>query len=68
MARQSLDSIEALEEILGSLRITKEYTSDGNRTTELAILEISGEMSMVPAEYYEIAQTVMPKSMVLDPG
>ena len=67
MTRQSSDSIEALEEILGSLRITKEYALNRNRTIEPAIPEASEEMSTALAEYHETAQTVMPKSMVLDP-
>ena len=35
--RKEAKSIEALEEILGSLRITEEYTSDRNRTIEISI-------------------------------
>ena len=59
--------IEVLEEILGSLRITKEYISDKNRAIELASLK---EMLMAPTPvvYNKTAQVVMPKSIVLDPG
>jgi len=41
MDRQSQETIdiEALEEILESLKITEEYTSDRNRTTESATSE-----------------------------
>ena len=64
MVRQSPDTIEALEEILGSLRITEENTL--NRSTEPATSETSEEMSTVLAEYHKIAQAVISKSMVLD--
>ena len=67
MVRQSPDAIEALEEILGSLRITKENALNGNRTTELATSETSREMSIAPAEYHKTAQAVMLKSIVPDP-
>jgi len=40
------DNIEVLSEVLGSLRITKEYILEGNRTIELAIIEIE-EMLIV---------------------
>ena len=65
MAQQSPDAIEALEEILGSLRITKNNIS--NRSTELGTLEIE-EMSIAPAlaVYNENTQTSTPKSMVPD--
>ena len=66
MARQSLDTIEALEEILGLLRITKKNTS--NRSTEPAISEISGEMLIALAVYNKITQAVMLKSIIPDPG
>ena len=66
MARQSPDAIEALEEILGSLRITKDNVS--NKSTKLATLEISEEMLTAPAVYSKTAQAVMLKSMVLDSG
>jgi len=47
------------------LRITEEYTSNENKTTELALSE---EMStvLIPAVYNGIAQIVIPKSIVLD--
>jgi len=66
MAQQSPDAIEALEEILGSLRITKNSIS--NRSTELGTLETE-EMSIAPAPavYNENTQTSTPKSMVPDP-
>ena len=62
---QRTTDIEILEKILGLLRITEEYISDKNRTTELASSE---EMSIVsiPAVYNEIAQIVVLKSMVSD--
>jgi len=41
-----MTGIEILKEILRLLRITKEYTLDKNRTTELATLE---EMSIASA-------------------
>jgi len=47
MARQSYDSIEALSEVLKSLRITKEYALEENRTTELVILKTE-EMLTAP--------------------
>ena len=64
MAEQSPDTIKALEEILGSLRITEDNMS--NKSTEPAIPEIE-EMSIVPVivVYNENMQT---KSMVPDPG
>ena len=66
MARQSLNTIEVLEEILRSLRITKENIL--NRSTEPAISETSGEMLTALAVYNKTAQAVIPKSMVPDPG
>jgi len=47
------------------LRITKEYTLDKNRTTEIAL----ENMLTVPTleVYNKKMQAVMPKSMVLDP-
>ena len=51
MARQSPDATEALEEILGSLRITRDNMS--NRSTELVIPETSEEISIAPAVYNE---------------
>ena len=64
--RQNQDSIEALEEILGSLRITEDYASDKNRITKIAL----EEKLTVPAlaVHNEIAQVVILKSMVLKPG
>ena len=55
--------IEALEEILGSLRITEEYILDENRTTEPISSE---EMStaLILAVHNKIVQAIMPKSMV----
>jgi len=44
------DSIETLSEVLGLLRIIKEYILKENRTTELATPEIE-EMSIAPAVY-----------------
>jgi len=46
MARQSPDAIEALEEILGSLRITEDNMS--NKSTEPTTLETSEDMSTAP--------------------
>jgi len=55
MARQSQDSIEILSEVLGSLRITKEYTSEENRTIEPVILEIEEILTTpVPIVYNTI--------------
>jgi len=50
---------------LGLLKITKEYTSDGNRTTEPVSSE---EMSIAYtlAVYDETSQAVIPKSIVSD--
>jgi len=64
MAGQSPDAIEALEEILGSLRITKNNVS--NQSTEPAIPEIE-EMSTapVPAVHNENVPT---KNMIPDLG
>ena len=58
--------IEALKEILGLLRITEDYVSDGNKTIKPA----SEEMLTVPisAIYNETVQAVIPKSMILGPG
>jgi len=49
------------------LRITEEYTSDGNRITELSSEE---EMSIVsiPALYNKTTQAIMLKSMALNLG
>ena len=64
MAGQSVDAIEVLEEILGSLRITEDNVS--NRSTKLATPE-TDKMSTapVPAVYNESVPT---KTMVPDPG
>ena len=64
MAEQSIDAIEALEEILGSLRITEDNIL--NRSTKLATLE-TDKMSTAPAPavYNENVPT---KTMVPDPG
>ena len=65
MAEQGQDTIEALEEILGSLRITKDNVS--NRSTELAISETEEMLiAPVPAVYNKNVQTMTPKSMVPD--
>jgi len=58
--------IEALEEILGSLRITEEYISDRNRITEPTLSE---EILTAPtlAVYDKIAQAVILNNMVPDP-
>jgi len=67
MARQSHDSIEALSEVLRSLRITKEYVLEENRTTELVTLEMEKmSTALVPAVYNRMEQAVMPKIMVSD--
>jgi len=49
--RQEAISIETLEEILESLRITKEYVSDKNRNIEL-VLE---DMLTAPAVHNKVA-------------
>ena len=64
---QGTTDIEALKKILESLRITKEYASDKNRTIELVSSEEMLTASTI-AVYNETAQTVIPKSMVLDLG
>jgi len=67
MAEQSPDTIEALEEILGSLKITEDNMS--NRSTEPAILEIEEMLTApVPAIYNKNIQITIPKSMVPDLG
>jgi len=46
------DDIKALLEVLGLLRIIKEYTSEENRTTESAIPEIEKMLTVpVPVVY-----------------
>ena len=63
-AGQSIDAIEALEEILGSLRITKDNVS--NRSTELVTPE-TDRMLTTPA--LAVYNTSIPtKTMVPDPG
>ena len=64
MAGQSLDAIEVLEEILGSLKITEDNVS--NRSTEPATPEIE-EMLIAPviAVYNK---NILTKSMVPDLG
>ena len=66
MDRQSQDSIEVLEKILGSLRITKDYILDRNRTIEIALEDIL--IIPAPVVYNETAQVVILKSMVISPG
>ena len=58
---QKTTRIKVLEEILGSLRITEDYASDGNRTIESA----SKEILTVPTSlvHNKTVQAVMPKSM-----
>ena len=51
MARQSPNATEALEEILGSLRITRDNVS--NRSIELVTPETSEEISTAPIVYNE---------------
>ena len=64
MARQSTDVIEALEEILGLLRITKDNIL--NRSTKPAIPETDKMLiALVPVVYNENIST---KNMVPDPG
>jgi len=64
MAGQNIDAIEALEEILGSLRITKDNVS--NRSTKPAIPE-TDRMSTVPAPAV-YNKSIPTKTMVPDPG
>ena len=64
--RQDVTSIETLENILESLKTTKEDTLEGIRTTEIALSNMSrAQILAVPAE--NIPETVMLKSMVPDP-
>ena len=67
MAEQSPNTIEALEEILGLLRITEDNIS--NRSIEPAIPETE-KMSTAPvlAVYNKNVQITTPKSMVSDLG
>jgi len=64
--RQKATDIEVLKEILESLKITEEYVSDGNKTIELVSKEIL--TAPILAVHNETAQTVIPKSIVPDPG
>ena len=57
--------IEALEEIIRLLRITKKYILDKNKTTELGTLENILTESVLALAALE--QAVMPKSIVPDP-
>ena len=66
IAQQSPDTIEALEEILGSLRITKANIS--NKKTEPVIPETLDAMLKALTVYNETVQIVILKSMVLDLG
>ena len=64
MAGRNKDTIEALEEILGSLRITKDNVS--NRSTEPATPETDRTSTApAPAVYNK---NVPIKTMVPDPG
>ena len=62
---QEITDIEVLEEILELLRITEEYASNENRTTELASLRKISTIS-IPTVHNKAAQAIIPKSMVLD--
>jgi len=64
MAGQNVDTIEALEEILGSLRITKDNIS--NKSTKLVIPE-TDRMSAAPAPVV-YNESIPIKTMVPDPG
>ena len=64
MAGQSLDAIEVLEEILGSLRITEDNMS--NWSTEPATPETE-EMLTVPVTTVH-NENILTKSIVPDPG
>jgi len=67
MAGQSQDAIEALEEILGLLRITKDNIS--NRSIKPATLETKEILTApIPVVYNENVQTTTSKSMVPDLG
>ena len=64
MAEQNTDAIEELEEILGSLRITKDNIS--NRSTEPATPETDKMLTApAPATYNE---NILTKTIVPDPG
>ena len=63
------DSIKALLEVLGLLRIIKEYTLEGNRTTKPVTPETKEILIvLVLVVYNRTEQAVMPKSMIPDPG
>ena len=63
MAGWNKDTIEALEEILGLLRITEDNVS--NRSTEPATLETNRMLTApAPAVYNE---SILTSTMVLDP-
>ena len=58
--------IEALEEILESLRITEGYALDRNRAIEISIDKVS--IVPTPEVYNNIKYIVILKSMILDLG
>ena len=62
--RQEATGIETLKEILKSLKITEEYTSDANRAIELASEDMS--TAPVPVAHDKTVQVVIPKSIVPD--
>lgn len=64
--RPEATDIETLEEILESLRITKEYILNRNSITELALENIL--TMLILAVYNKNIQAVILKSIVLDPG
>ena len=64
--RLEATDIEILEEILESLRITKEYILNGNSIIELALENMLTTLTL--AVHNENIQAVILKSMVLDPG
>ena len=64
MAGQSSDAIEALEEILRSLRITKDNMS--NQSTEPATPETEGMLTAPVTIVHN--KNIPTKSMVPDPG
>ena len=66
ISQQSPDTIKALEEILGSLRITKANVS--NKKIEPVIPETLDAMLKALTVYNETVQIVILKSMVLDLG
>ena len=60
MSSRRKNNIETLSEQLGSLQITEEALSEYKQTDT--------EMSVAPALANKNIQTVIPKSMVPDPG